>query len=254
MPIEAVTVSVGYGDFLAVAAAENRGLLDRWVVVTTPADEETREVCRRFNLETVLTEEFEREGPGAFAKARGINRGLAMLSAGAWRLHLDADVVLPPTFRLQLDQAHLDEQGLYGCDRVMVRSWQEWQQFRTSGWLPQDYHARTNVPPFPLGTRWTSPHDGYVPIGFFQLWHAAADEWRGIRHRRYPERHGNAARSDVQFGLQWDRRLRHLIPELFVLHLESEPAPLGANWNGRTTRRFGPPGDAGSARGCRAVS
>ncbi len=58
--------------------------------------------------------------------------------------------------------------------------------------------------------------------------------------RRYPLHHGDAARTDVQFALQWDRRHRQLLPEVIVLHLESEPAEQGANWKGRTTRPFGP--------------
>lgn len=38
MRIEAVTVCVGYGDFLAVTVRENQYLLDDLVVVTSPDD------------------------------------------------------------------------------------------------------------------------------------------------------------------------------------------------------------------------
>lgn len=48
-------------------------------------------------------------------------------------------------------------------------------------------------------------------------------------------------------ALQWDRRKRALIPELLVAHLESEAAPTGANWEGRTTARFGPQPQANTA-------
>lgn len=51
--------------------------------------------------------------------------------------------------------------------------------------------------------------------------------------------HNDAARTDVQFGLLWDRGRRALVPELIVLHLESEDAATGANWSGRKTRPFG---------------
>jgi hypothetical protein len=44
----------------------------------------------------------------------------------------------------------------------------------------------------------------------------------------------------VQFSLQWDRAKRALVPELVVLHLESEDAAVGANWCGRVTKPFGP--------------
>jgi uncharacterized protein YukE len=42
------------------------------------------------------------------------------------------------------------------------------------------------------------------------------------------------------FAMQWTRDRRHLIPEIIATHLESERAAMGANWNGRTTRAFGP--------------
>jgi hypothetical protein len=53
--------------------------------------------------------------------------------------------------------------------------------------------------------------------------------------------HSDAARTDVQYSMLWDRGRRALVPELVVLHLESEDAATGANWSGRTTRPFGRP-------------
>ena len=46
MKIEAITVCVGYGDFLAATLPENLPLIDDLVVITTAEDEETRAVCR----------------------------------------------------------------------------------------------------------------------------------------------------------------------------------------------------------------
>lgn len=87
---------------------------------------------------------------------------------------------------------------------------------------------------FPIGTRVAiDSFGGYIPIGFFQLWHAGSTEIK-----KYPEVHGNAARTDMQFALQWPRTKRSFLPELVVYHLESEPAPMGANWNGRKTKTF----------------
>jgi hypothetical protein len=243
MFLEAITVCVGYDDFLTVIAEHNRGLFDRWLIVTTPQDEATREVCRRWNLDVLLSEEATRES-GEFRKGQLIDRGMQLLSADSWRLHLDADMVLPTTFRNALASADLDEAKVYGVDRLLIKGWQQWQRLLHSSYLSRqhDYHHRVRFPEgFSLGTRWVAPSTGFVPIGFFQLHHASAIEWRGIRQRPYPERHGSACRTDVQFGLQWDRRQRELLPELLAVHLESEPAPLGANWKGRTTNRFGPP-------------
>lgn len=239
-PIEALTVCYGYGDFLGETAKTNAGLLDRWLIVTSEDDEETREVCRIHDLETLLSNDHARD-PGGFAKGRMIDRGLQHLSENQWRLHLDADIVLPTQFRRMIDGAHLDTRKIYGCDRVMIRSWEAWQAFQASGFLGHT-NCSVNLPKgLELGTRFSLADSGYIPIGFFQLWHGVADEWRGRRHRTYPVRHGNACRTDVQHALQWDRRDRELLAEIVVAHLESQHCKLGANWNGRTTARFCPP-------------
>jgi hypothetical protein len=105
--------------------------------------------------------------------------------------------------------------------------------------LQHRYHCMIQPPAlaghnFPLGTRIAlREHGGYVPIGFFQLWNA--------RHeRRYPLLQGSAEHTDVLHALQWAAGKRRLIPEIIGIHLSSEPGPMGANWSGRTSRRFGP--------------
>jgi hypothetical protein len=252
MKIEAVSVCVGYADFLAETAKHNVGLLDRWLIVTSESDEATREICRIHDLETLLTSDHYRGAAGGFNKGRMIDRGLSMMSAGAWRLHLDADIVLPAQFRRMIAGAHLQNRKMYGCDRLMVKSWEQWQALLATGFLNHT-HCSVNLPKgIEVGTRWALSESGYVPIGFFQMWHGDADEWRGRRHRTYPTNHGDACRTDVQHAMQWDRKDRELIPELLVVHLESEQAKLGANWNGRTTKHFGPYTDrnVGATTGC----
>ncbi len=222
MMIEAVTVCVGYADFLAQTAKWNLGLFDEWTIVTTPQDSLTREVCRRFNLKVILSEDH-RIGESGFNKGRMIERGLQHTSASGWRLHLDADIALPHNFKQRLRAAHLQEDSIYGIDRVMVTGFSQWEALERSGYLQGgqfDYHCRTNLPEgITLGTRWSHPRMGWVPIGFFQLWHSSQDEWKGIRVKPYPTNHGNACRTDVQHALQWDRHKRELIPELIGVHL-----------------------------------
>lgn len=235
--IEAVTVCIGYADFLEETAKRNMGLFDKWIIVTSREDEATREVCRRLSLHTILSEDHTREGE--FNKGRLIERGLQHLSAKGWRVHLDGDVVLPSNFRNIIKASHLDERNIYGADRIMVKSREQWNKLLISGWLPNDFHCRVNLPyGLEIGSRWAHHAEGYVPIGFFQMWHSSEDQYKGARIKPYPINHNDACRTDVQFGLQWDRRHRAIIPELLVVHLESEPAPLGANWNGRKTKKF----------------
>lgn len=236
-PIEAVTVSVGYGDFLKVTLPRNLPLFDRMIVVTSPDDMVTREVCRRHSVQTVVTDEHDRDGE--FSKGRLINKGLDQLLNKGWVVHVDADILLPQRFRQVVQTAHLDPAALYGCDRVMVRTHAQWVKLRDSGFLHHDYHCRVNFPEgFDTGARWADDVHGYCPIGFFQMWHHDSHIYRGHHHRRYPCGGHDAARGDVQFAIQWDRRKRHLLPEVIAVHLESQKAALGANWKGRTTPPF----------------
>jgi hypothetical protein len=244
--LEAVTVCVGYGDFLTHIAPVNSAIFDKWLIVTTEDDEVTRETCRRLSLPTLLTNDGKGDGGdgGEFRKGRMIERGLQHLSADGWRIHLDADIALPSRTRHFLEAAEIEQNKIYGMDRIMVKSFEDWTRLLSEGWLTSghhDYHNRVRWPKgFEMGSRWASLDVGYVPIGFFQMWHSSTDLWRGARIRPYPSVHNDACRTDVQHGLQWDRQKRALIPELIAVHVESKAAPLGANWKGRQTPWFGP--------------
>ena len=240
MKIEAVSVSVGYGDILAEVAPVNRPLLDRWVVVTTPEDEETQGVCRRHSIECVITRDFDIDPP--FAKAHGINRGLQMLRGDGLLLHLDGDIALPFDFRQCVEDAQLRPGTINGCLRLNVVGAEAWDALkeqglyaREGGWLVE-YANRAGRPT--VGGLPAGQETSFVPVGYFQLWFGNETlSWKFPR-KFYPTCHNSAARTDVQFGCLWDRRDRVLIPELVVFHLESEPARMGANWKGRTTKRF----------------
>lgn len=241
MHVEAITISVGCGDFLATTVEENLSLVDDLLVVTTESDEKTRDVCRKHSLRYVMSNDHKRGGP--FNKARLINRALSQIGAKDWVLHIDSDVILPRQFKRLLDMAHLDERNIYGADRRMLVGDDEWVRFKTvkNHWDCHSYESYAKPrEEYPLGSRWASTIHGYTPIGFFSLWHGTAMIDRGMHIRRYPETHGNAARTDVQFALQWDRQQRVLLPEVQVLHLESQPAKMGANWEGRKTKSWNP--------------
>ena len=75
-------------------------------------------------------------------------------------------------------------------------------------------------------------HGGYIPIGFFQLWHADSEILN------YPEGHTDAGREDSHFATLWPRDKRQLLPEIIAYHLESESAPMAVNWKGRATKPF----------------
>jgi len=271
MKIECITICVGYADFLREVLPHNLAHFDDYLVVTRFDDHATQLLCRELGVECRPTDLFDKGGD-AFAKGRAIDWGLGFLRRDGWVCHLDADIFLPPMTRHWIEASEPDEQCIYGCDRVNCVGYDAWRQYLTGNYagnsrvgssgvagsnahsttqLPHNsttssasarpghllqhrYHCLLTPPPFPLGSRLVlREQGGYVPIGFFQLWH-------GRHGRRYPLRQGNAEHTDVLHALQWPRDKRQLLEEVVAIHLESEPSKMGANWSGRKTAPFGP--------------
>jgi hypothetical protein len=240
MKIEAVTVCDNYADFLSWTLPINRSLFDKYVVVTSEEDEQTRAICEYYHVLCIRTNAFYTDGEGKpdyslFNKANGINRGLAALALDGWVVHLDADIYLPPRSREALQAAHLDSRCLYGMDRMMCTDFKAWLRYLSK---PENQHGRDGclrANAFPLGARLLDlGRDGYVPIGFFQMWNP-----RGSGVFQYPNEHGYCDRTDTLFARGWRRIHRRLLPELVGIHLESAAVEMGANWRGRTTPVFG---------------
>lgn len=234
--IKAVTTCVHHADFLAHTAPLNRHWFDRFVVVTAPHDKDTEAVCKTWGIECVRTDAFCAQW-GEFRKGAGINKGLEKLDIQPhdWLLHLDCDIILPGSFRQSLEQAELDPQMIYGCDRLEFKSYAQWQRFYGHPAPLRDnmFVDMSHVEGARIGTRIAfEHHHGWIPIGFLQLWNAASGRLR------YPEGHTNAGREDSLFGASWPRKQRGFLPEVVVYHLESEDAPMAVNWKKRTTRPF----------------
>jgi hypothetical protein len=246
--LEAVTVCVDYADFLAETLPHNVRHFDDYVVVTRQDDRATQQLCRELGVECRVTDLMHFEGD-AFAKARAIDYGLAYLRRDDWVVHLDADIWLPPMTRQWIDWAQPDPDCIYGIDRMNCVGYDAWQKFIDQPMKRQHqhtHHCLTHPPfdvahglPFPMGSRISlRQYGGFVPIGFFQMWH-------GGRHpdRRYPLRQGSAEHTDVLHALQWPAAKRRMLPEIIAVHLESEKGTMGANWKGRSTKPFGPDRD-----------
>ena len=230
--IQAITTCVHYADFLAETLPHNRHLFDRLIVVTAPEDHATRQLCEHWNVECVLTDAFESRW-GKFCKGAAINAGLAALNPSDWIVHLDADIMLPPLTRSLLNEATLDPRFIYGMDRYMCPDYKAWRAFVSAPAAQLAGGVFVHPSDFPLGARLIPRQfGGWLPIGFFQMWHASS------KRLRYPQGHTTAAREDVAFAAQWPRAQRAFLPECIAYHLESEAAPMGANWAGRSTARF----------------
>ncbi len=233
MILECVIVCHNYSDFLATTLPDNMQFFDRVVVVTGYEDKKTQALCAKYSVDCVQTGIMHDRG-AAFNKGLCVNLGLGHLHQTDWVLHLDADIVLPHDFRRLLDHARLRKENLYGADRVNVYGYEHWNNHKHKR-EPSHVHRYFIEPPheFPLGARIIHHDHGYVPIGYFQLWHGT---------RRYPTHQGNAEHTDVLFACQWPRYQRVLLPEIICYHLESatEPGPFGTNWSGRVTPPFEP--------------
>jgi hypothetical protein len=236
MYLEGVIVCVNYSDFLAHTLPHNKIHFDRLVVVTDRNDTDTLKLCEYHHVECIQTDSFYAEGAD-FNKAKGINVGLNRLSRKGFVMHLDADIYLPPLTRRILENIELDPQYIYGVDRMMCPTYADWMQFLEKPSLTHEGWIYIHPTIFPLGVRIAEyMNKGYEPIGFLQLWNPIASKvfW-------YPEEHGAADRTDVLFAKKWPRAKRGLIPEIIVIHLDSENLNLkemGKNWNGRKTSPF----------------
>lgn len=233
MKIEAITICTDYSDFLAYSLPLNKAIFDRLVVVTTPSDRKTRDLCEFHHVECIQTDVFYANG-ASFNKGAAINEALKVLSKDGWIIHFDADIVLPPRTRDLLEKIDLDPSCIYGIDRIMCRSFEQWSAFLQHPEVQHSCDIFVQANAFPLGVRVAKlKGDGYVPIGFFQMWNPS------ISSVSVYKEHQAADRGDMAFALQWPRRKRLMIPEIVGIHLESEQGKMGTNWNGRSTKPFG---------------
>jgi hypothetical protein len=247
MLLKAVIISVKYGDILAHTLPHTRHQVDELIVVTTPDDKHTRRLCEQYNVRRLETNVFY-QNDLRFNKGAAINEGLRAMNvqwAGTreWFIHMDADILPPPRMKeiLRNLRHELDKEGIYGADRLMCQSYEDFTRYMADPEIHVESNMWNRGGAFPLNVRVCPVYQGggYVPIGFFQLWNP-----HGSNVRKYPEG-GAAHKTDYSFGVQFARRHRHLLPELFMLHLEPDfPQRMGMNWGGRQTRTFGP-GNAG---------
>jgi hypothetical protein len=229
MKIECVTVCVNYSDFLAWTLPANAGQFDRMVVVTRDDDHQTQRLCQYYGVKCVPV-----KIEGTINKAKLINEGLKHLSKDEWVVQLDADIYLPPKTRHVLQHVHLDKEAVYGIDRLMCNSFEEWIQFLSAPNLVYHDWIFTEANIFPVGTRVVQHYGlGYLPIGFFQLWNP---KMSGIME--YPTEEDFYDRTDVLFAKMFGPGKRRFLPDIVSIHLDSLHSTMGKNWKGRKTPQF----------------
>ncbi len=217
MYLEAVIVSIHFGDYLAETLPRNLSMFDHLVVVTCVDDEETQRLCHDEKIDLVVTERHL-EG-GGFDKGKAINDGMRKFHFKDWLCHLDADIIVPGAFRRYLPNfvaLNYRPGMIFGCQRLMCESLSAWQQFLITN---RTRHFRPD-------NRRTVKH---WPVGFFQLWQAEDHQW-------YPEGITVARSSDIEFSKKFRYRCHS---EESVIHLSADQWERGRDDLGRTTLRWG---------------
>ena len=234
---ELLQVCVNHADFLEHTLPHNKQFFDNVVIVTSFEDKATHNVCRYNNVECVKTDVFFEDGAD-FAKAHGINLGLAHLKYADHILHADADILLPGDFRNLVFSYPIQKDVIYGADRINIVGRKAYEELIRTHYVMHQYRDKflSEVPPeSERGARLIHKEMGYVPIGFFQLFHG---DYLRKHQLRYPDNQVTAERTDVLFSLQWPRAKRILLPTATVFHLESERSNQGTNWHGRKSKPF----------------
>jgi hypothetical protein len=210
---------------LDVTLGKNHPHLDTMIVVTSHTDQKTRLCCQKHGAVCVQTDLFEKNGR-SFNKGAAINSGFDYFQYFGWRIHMDSDIVLPDNFRRVLfNHTHLNKSHIYGCDRLDVVGKKNIKKFLRSSepqvgsWKVGSDHGR-------LSGRYMDPLRGYVPIGFFQLWHESCQ-------KPYPHSLGTAAHDDVMFASLWPRSCRSHLPTVIAYHLCGSEPKIGENWDGK---------------------
>lgn len=233
--VEAVTICVNYGDFLAWTLPFNRNQFSNMVVVTSPEDSATQRLCTHYHVQCVQTDVFTANGR-KFNKGAAINEGLKRLSRHGWVVQLDADILVPPRTKEFLGRALLDPTAIYGIDRFDVNNFADFIRHVTDPEL--QLVADTYIVDHTVlgrGARLMN-EDGYVPIGFFQAWNPKGSAVYQYVTDPDPRRDGSE-HGDVTFARKWPRVKRNFIPEMTVYHLQSDVN--SCNWAGRTSKSFG---------------
>jgi hypothetical protein len=208
VPIRGITVCVGYDDLLSVTLAENMRHMEECLVVTSPDDRRTKEVCRQMGGVLVHeTDAFTRNG-AAFNKGMAIEEGFDVLGRRGWILVWDADTMFPET--LPIDRLEIGR--VYGASRIILEDIHQW-----SG--PDSWSL-------------ARAQKDDKAIGYFQLFHAADPH---VRDRRpwYNPSFAHAGGCDDYFISHWMPYWRSTLPTT-VLHL----GPVATNWYGRASERL----------------
>lgn len=203
-----ITVSVEYGDLLAITLPRNARHFEKVVVVTAAHDEETLRVVASIpNAVPYVTDAFYRGG--VFNKGWALSEGLEFLGDG-WVTVMDADTLLHPG----VSWGNLEIGNLYTPKRYMLRNILQWKEYVDSPekWLQLELEEAVEF------------------AGYCQIYHTSDPALVG--KPRYPSRWKHAGGCDSEHQGRWpsERKIR---PPFVCLHIGEDRK----SWCGRATMR-----------------
>jgi hypothetical protein len=214
---QAVTVSVGYDDLLALTLPLNLRHFDRVTVVSSPGDERTHDVVGGVadspagdRLHLYLTDDFTRFG-ASFNKGLALEGVFDTLGREGWLCYLDADTLLPDV----VDWGGIEAGHLYSARRRMLAD-------------PRHYRPGLDWAALPL-----AQDIGGVFPGYFHIWHASDPRLAEPPPPWYDVTLAHAGGGDGFFQSRWPRSHKRHLP-FDVLHL----GPRDTNWYGRASPRL----------------
>jgi hypothetical protein len=230
MDIDCVITSINYDDYLRIIAPYAKKVFSRIVVVTSPEDEATANVCDEFEFRCIPTNAWT-FGDGKMNKGRALNVGLDNVGTD-WVCALDADIVFPPGFESCFREYKLDPHTLYSAKRRMCPTKHMLEEI-SKKWDIERLAKDTTVPvrmgqDGQLRLWGTIPSSNRAGIaGYMQLWN------RKYCSHQFPSHFKGIISYDVEFALKWETPKRMWLPKE-VVHLGRTKV----NWHGRKSNRW----------------
>lgn len=209
-PINLISVSVNYADYLEDTLRYNHKIFDLIYIITIDSDKDTINICNQYNnVICVQTKSFYGRNK-IFNKGAGLNYCLSSIERSGWCVIGDADCVFPK--KIKNDIIHCDTTCLYTYNRGLVKDKQHLKDIMNNIKTPNYYH-NGNI---------------HRILGYCQLFNFASPFFPK-NEPFYPTRYKNAAGSDIDFSNHWPRNKKIVIRSSNILHL----GPRCVNWNGR---------------------
>ena len=238
--IDALIVCVNYDDYLELTLPTVVSQVDRVLVVTDKNDKRTKKVCDKYGAKCIVSKRLHENG-AKFAKGKAINEGLEYLKPKDWVLLLDADVMLKPNFRQDLNGYILNPGALYytkrwgPADVYQIPSFTKALKQAKDPEVLFNNFANTNVAQIEGREGNDIEH---LPFGYFQLFNIKAQSVKAQK-TIYPETSDTAEHDDKVFGFEVfpvHKKASLPVPKFSVMHL-----PHGifqTNWKGRKSPRL----------------